>query len=457
MELKQIFPALAAIGLVVFEAGGAETITGRVVNTSAVALAEAKVWIKSRPEAFDSTGADGKFSLALGTTAIRALPSSLSGDAVFRLLQGKPVLSLRASRLITVELSDIRGKRVAMIHQGRLGPGEHAIAATLPRLRLAAGEYVLGVRADEAIGSTHVSVSPGNGIAYSQASPAPEGRAGALKSTAAEDTLIVLRMGHEIRKIPLAATASLDVGDVGLKVRSYVRDAATAVTGSRRVEVYVPSDYKELYLLPVLYLLHGGGANETYWRANCRFLDSINTYADRVKVQPMIIVTPSAGGNTNYGHYGKSADPFYSELTTAIRLHIESHYKADTSRFSRAISGLSMGSMQTWNLTLFYPELWGYSLPMSGGLFKSTGFSRAKMKSDVAGKLIDVVALNEMKLFKVYSNPTDAAYGDTDTTSMVADSLGIRHTKDFTTRTMGGHTDPYWNEVFRKFAPLLFK
>jgi len=71
-------------------------------------------------------------------------------------------------------------------------------------------------------------------------------------------------------------------------------------------------------------------------------------------MQTMIIVTPDAGGNTGYGYYGKTTDPFYTDLTVDIRKHVESKYKADTSRFGHAISGFSMGAMQTHNLTLFY-------------------------------------------------------------------------------------------------------
>jgi enterochelin esterase-like enzyme len=189
----------------------------------------------------------------------------------------------------------------------------------------------------------------------------------------------------------------------------------------------------------------------------CKLLDSLNTFADRVKVQPMIIVAPSAGGAPGVGAYGKTADPFVTDLAIDIRGYVESHYKADTSRWARAISGLSAGAVQTWNLTLFYPELWGWSLPMSGGLNLSVGFSHARVKADVASKAIDVAAINRLKLIKAYANPSDVAYNDTQNFCRLADTVGIKVQTDFTTRTSGGHKPVYWNEVFRKYAPLLFK
>lgn len=442
-------------------AQGTEALTGRVVNSSGTALAGAKVWLKSRPGAFDSTGADGRFSLDLASTSLNPdlLPGGY-GEAAFRLRDNRLEFSLDASRDVIVELLGIQGEHIATLFTGRKEKGAHSIPLDAGRLSAPAGRYVLALRRDGAEAHAPVTVEGmGRLSRLPSAMPplAPETRIQPAKRSAAADTLIVLRMGHEIKKTPLASPASQALGDISLKVRSYRRDTTVVVKTNRRIEVYVPSDYKDLYLLPVLYLLHGGGANETYWRANCKFLDSLNAYADRVNVQPMIIVTPSAGGNTNYGAYGKTADPFYADLTTDIRAYTESHYKVDTARASRAISGLSMGSMQTWNLTLFHPKLWGWSLPMSGGLYKSGGFTPAKFRSDVSSKAIDVAALNELKLFKVYVNPTDIAFGDTDTTCQLAESQGIKFEKDFTTRTSGGHTDPFWNEVFRKYAPLLFK
>lgn len=440
-------------------ATGAETLTGRVVDGSANALAGARVWLKSRPDHFDSTGADGRFSLELSATSLGPSADPRAGAAV-RWHGNRLAFYLASLQAVTLELQSLRGEKLATLFHGRMDRGRHSLAVDPGKPAAPSGSYVLVLKTGDA--STFLPAVWTESGLFSQA-PAAEApgtagsRAGLAKSAAADDTLIILRMGHEIRKSTLAGTATRDIGDISLKARSYRRDTAVAVKAGRRIEVYVPSDYKELYRLPVLYLVHGRGADETYWRVNCKFLDSLNTFADRLKMQPMIIVTPAAGGAVNVGHYGKTADPFMADLTVDIRAWVESRYKADTARMSRAISGLSMGAIQTWNLTCFYPDLWGYSLPMSGGLLLSVGFSDAKFRSDVAGKAIDVESINQIKLFKVYSNPSDIAYSDTDSTSRLAASAGISHTTDFTTRTIGGHTDPYWNEVFRKYAPLLFK
>jgi enterochelin esterase-like enzyme len=436
LKLNVLAAAVAAM-----TAYGADALTGRVVNGSSAALADAKVWLKSRPDLADSTGADGRFSLSLAPTALTPFPGREPGLPAFRLVGERLVFSLQRPQDIILELRNAQGRKTATLFKGRLGKGENSIPLGREALKMGSGAYYLNFAGE----------GSGNG------SRPPRGRFLLAKSAAEGDTLIVLRMGHEIRKMPLADLSARDLGDMGLKLRTYRKDTAVAVKAGRRIEVFVPSDYKELYRLPVLYLVHGAGDNETYWRVQGHLLDSLNTFADRSKVQPMIIVTPSAGGVPGVGAYGKTADAFVPDLAVDIRGYVESHYKADTSRWARAISGLSAGAAQTWMLTLFYPELWGWSLPMSGGLGRSAGYTPDKLKADVVSKVVDAAALNRMKLFKEYSNPSDLALMDSQTTCKLIESLGITIATDFTTRTSGGHAPVFWNEVFRKYAPLLFK
>ncbi|MEO7956863.1 MAG: alpha/beta hydrolase-fold protein [Fibrobacteria bacterium] len=419
---------------------GADAITGRVLNASSAALTDARVWLKSRPDVADSTGADGRFSLTLNPTALTPFSGGVSGLPTFRFNAEGLVVSLQRQQNICLELRNAQGRMAATLFKGRLEKGENSIPLGREVLKLLSGAYYLAFTGEQTAGSLPIRGS------FRMAKSAAEG-----------DTLIVLRMGHEIRKLPLADLSARDVGDVSLKLRTYRKDTAVAVKALRRIEVFVPSDYRELYLLPVLYLIHGAGDNEVYWREKGHLLDSLNTFSDREKVQPMIIVTPSAGGAPGVGAYGKTGDPFVPDLAVDIRKYVESHYKADTSRWARGISGLSAGAAQTWMLTLFYPELWGWSRPMSGGLGRSTGYTPEKLKADVASKVVDVAVLNQMKLFKEYSNPSDLALMDTQTTIKIIESLGIKIATDYTTRTSGGHAPVFWNEVFRKYAPLLFK
>jgi enterochelin esterase-like enzyme len=438
-------------------ANGAGAITGRVVNSSSAALAYAKVWLKNNPAVMDSTGADGAFSLALSSSATNPVRIQNGGARALGLRNNRIVFPLNAPQEILVDLFTTRGERFATVFKGMKGKGNNSVAIDPNALRLASGAYVLRLTGSELAFETGLVIAGGTVLSDSRMTAGSRDCHARTGFAAAADSLIVLRMGYEIKKMALASVAAQNVGDISLKPRTYKKETTVTVKTGRNIEVILPSDYNDLYSLPVLYLLHGGGTDETTWRVYGHLIDTLNKFADRENMQAMIIITPNAGGSTGYGYYGKTADPFYTDLTVDIKNYVESHYKIDTARFSRAISGLSMGSMQTLNLTLFYPKLWGYSFPMSAGLLKNGGFSVAKFRSDVQNKVIDTAAVNQLKIFKVFSNPTDIAYGDTDTTCMLMRELGIKHLTDFTTKTSGGHTFPFWNEVVRKYAPTLFK
>lgn len=435
----------------------AEIITGRIVNSSSVALANTKIWLKGNPLAFDSTKSDGKFSLSVPSTAIDSKLLRNKGTMSFKVQSNHLDFSLNTLQHVNVELFNFQGEKIATVFKGLKEAGKNSIAID-KRLFTAAGAYVLKFSTDEIVFDTKIISSNGKLLAATcQMTCANSGLNTSAKLAETSDSLIILRMGYEIKKIPLANLLTQDIGDIRLTARQYKIDKTVAVKTNRTIEVLVPSDLKELYALPVLYLLHGGGEDHTAWRIKGTLLNTLNTFQNKDSMVAMIIVTPDAASNSGYGNYGKTGDPFYTDLTIDIKKYVESSYNVDTSRFARAISGFSMGAMQTHNLTLFYPKLFGYSYPMCGGLYKSTGFSETKMKSDIASGVIDTAAINSMKAYRLHSNPTDIAWSDTRDFDPFLTSVGVKHTSNFTTNTPGGHTYTYDNEVFRRYAVQIFK
>jgi hypothetical protein len=103
------------------------------------------------------------------------------------------------------------------------------------------------------------------------------------KTTAAvqNDSLYHMRMGYAIKKVPLTDIKSNDAGDNSLELRSYIKKETHTVKTGRNIEILVPSDYDDLYKLPVLYLLHGGGDSETAWRTKGYIIDTLNSFKDR--------------------------------------------------------------------------------------------------------------------------------------------------------------------------------
>lgn len=447
---------VAVITANVISVHSAEVITGRLVNNSSKGLDSARVWLKSNPLVVDSSDSDGKFSLPLASTSVRR-NCVFSGAPQFSIKNGQPVISLSKPQKVSVRLFNVKGELAAVASEGMLSAGKHNLPLKRCMASLTPGNYILSCASEEL--SFECKVLYTNKISFSDTyTSVVQGNHISTGAATGGDTLVILRMGYEIKKIAMPQVTAKDVGQVQLSLRTY-KVAATTAVKSRTIEVVLPSDYNELYKLPVLYLLHGGGEDHTAWRTKGQLIDALNglQFPERDKMQAMIIVTPDAASNSGYGNYGKNGDAFYTDLTVDIRKHVESTYKVDTSRNARAISGFSMGAMQTHNLTLFYPALFGYAFPICGGLYKCSGFTEAKMKSDIANGTIDTSLVHSMKAYRLHSNETDIAWTDTRDFEKFLTTVSVKHSYDFTSYSIGGHTFSYCNAVFKKYSAMLFK
>ena len=147
------------------------------------------------------------------------------------------------------------------------------------------------------------------------------------------------------------------------------------VTGKwERCLVYTPPGYmtnQESY--PVLYLQHGATENEVTWEFNGRVSSIMDNMLADGLIKPFIIVMNngmlSLPGDTAYG------TALGEMLINDCIPHIEKHYRVKTDKWSRAMAGLSMGSMQTSRYGLTHPELFGYL-----GLF--SGFMRSRYEDE---------------------------------------------------------------------------
>ncbi len=136
-----------------------------------------------------------------------------------------------------------------------------------------------------------------------------------------------------------------------------------------KYSIYLPSDYeKSSRSYPVLYLLHGYTDDETAWSQ----FGEAHLIGDRLmqngEVAPMIIVMPDAGVSWYINSYdGKNnyEDFFIKELIP----HIESSYRARTTKQYRAVAGLSMGGYGTLIMATKHPDMFSAAAPLSAGVF----------------------------------------------------------------------------------------
>jgi enterochelin esterase family protein len=151
---------------------------------------------------------------------------------------------------------------------------------------------------------------------------------------------------------------------------------STTLNSERRMHVYLPPNFENIKgKLPVLYLLHGGGDNDISWTSAGQvnlILD--NLYAEG-KLKNMIVVMPTghvpgpSRGMMSLMAVDPDNDPFAQDFLRDLVPFVQKTYPISTRREDTAIAGFSMGGVQTLNLALWRPEMFGYVFPMSTGFF----------------------------------------------------------------------------------------
>ena len=147
-------------------------------------------------------------------------------------------------------------------------------------------------------------------------------------------------------------------------------DAKTLGT-RRQLRIYTPPGYSPDRKYPVLYLLHGIGANNRQWLEGCHAANVIDNLLAEAKIQPLLMVFPNCDANINAtntaavarpgeggrrGSFEGYGAPFENDLLNDIIPYVESHYSVSGDREHRALAGLSMGGGQSLNIGLSHIE-----------------------------------------------------------------------------------------------------
>ena len=123
--------------------------------------------------------------------------------------------------------------------------------------------------------------------------------------------------------------------------------------------VYVPPGYEQGGDYPVLYLQHGACENELSWILNGKLPYIMDNVIAEGKALPFIVVANN-GMHQRPGDHGKNDFAGIEGLITQdCRNWVEQKYRIRKDKWSRAIAGLSMGSMQASYIGLRHPELFG--------------------------------------------------------------------------------------------------
>jgi S-formylglutathione hydrolase FrmB len=123
--------------------------------------------------------------------------------------------------------------------------------------------------------------------------------------------------------------------------------------------------------LPVLYLLHGHGDDETAWLEKGRIAETLDRLIAAGRIAPLMVVMPMAGDSWYVddarGHdgFGAVAHAMASDLVAGI----DARYRTDACRERRAIGGLSMGGFGAVLYAFDHPDMFTAAISLSGSLF----------------------------------------------------------------------------------------
>ena len=253
----------------------------------------------------------------------------------------------------------------------------------------------------------------------------------------------------------------------------------SSVTGTwRRAMVYTPPNYdtqlKARY--PVLYLQHGAGEDETGWTKQGHANFILDNLLASGNTRPMIIVMA-------YGYARRAGQPapdltgkpfgspemmramqenaaaFEDDLTQVLIPFIDSNFRTLSDRDHRAMAGLSMGGMQTFQVTFDHLDLFSYIGGFSGAASALVlGDRKLDPKTDFHGVLGDPAAFAKRVHLLWIGVGTDEPARMKDGLERLNASLneaGVQHV--FYESPGTAHEWQTWRRDLKEFAPRLFQ
>jgi enterochelin esterase-like enzyme len=260
-------------------------------------------------------------------------------------------------------------------------------------------------------------------------------------------------------EIPFAGGAYYALRDVphgDIRIKKYF----SKVTNSwRELYIYTPPGYdagtSEKY--PVLYILHGGGEDQTGWATQGKTDLILDNLIAAKKATPMLVVMPDANigmGGFNVQGIESSLKMFEREMKEAILPFVENNYRVNTEAKSRALAGLSLGGMHTLYTGIHNTNMFSYLGVFSSGWIIPMMSTIANTQYELLQRDSALVNRNLKQFWIAMGGKDDIAYKNG---QIMLDKLKELNIRFSYSEYPGGHTWPVWRNNLYNFAPLLFK
>ena len=207
------------------------------------------------------------------------------------------------------------------------------------------------------------------------------------------------------------------------------------------------------------------GGDEEAWIALGRTAQILDNLIAQGKAKPMIVVM------TN-GNADQEAAPGESSLSLVkpnmqlpktmegsmessfpdVIKFIESNYRVEKKKSSRAIAGLSMGGFHSLHISKQYPDMFDYV-----GLFSAAILPREGSESPIYQNMDEKLKVQfgkHPKLYWIAIGKTDFLYKNNVDYRKKLDDSGYKYEYY---ESDGGHIWKNWRIYLTKFAPMLFK
>ena len=232
----------------------------------------------------------------------------------------------------------------------------------------------------------------------------------------------------------------------------------------RRAYVYTPPDYDKNTgaRYPVLYLQHGAGEDERGWSTQGRANFILDNLIAAGKARPMVVVMDCGytfpirvpfGAVPTVQELEQIGEVFGNLLIADLIPMIDATYRTIPDRERRAMAGLSMGSMQTLQITLNHLDTFAYIGAFSGPFSRLKGFD---LQNTASGVFSDPAAFNQkVRLFWLGAGTAEERiHGLAKAAHEALDRAGVRHV--FYESLGTAHEWQTWRRSLNDFAPRLF-
>jgi enterochelin esterase family protein len=223
----------------------------------------------------------------------------------------------------------------------------------------------------------------------------------------------------------------------------------------RRAFVYTPPGYMAgSAKYPVLYLVHGAGDSEEAWSRTGHANLILDNLIAAGKAKPMIVVMPNGHTPERAGADILNNQDFGNDFLKDLVPYIDANFRTLATPDARAMAGLSMGGVHTFNYGLTHPELFHSIGIFSSGLGLGPNGAAAISAYEQANAAALTRDAKAMKLVYYAIGAEDPFSGVLPGTRAMLDRHGIRyvfHPSD------GGHTWINWRRYLADFAPRLFR